>query len=32
MELNKLRGIDCEQRIIKEIILSKTSECDKHKR
>ncbi|CAD8134152.1 unnamed protein product [Paramecium pentaurelia] len=32
MELNKFRGLDCEQKILTEIILEKTGDCDKHKR
>ncbi|CAD8143265.1 unnamed protein product [Paramecium pentaurelia] len=32
MELNKFRGQDCEQKILTEIILQKTGDCDKHKR
>ncbi|CAD8049482.1 unnamed protein product [Paramecium sonneborni] len=32
MELNKFRGLDCEQKILTEIILEKTEDCDKHKR
>ncbi|CAK62086.1 unnamed protein product (macronuclear) [Paramecium tetraurelia] len=32
MELNKFRGQDCEQKILTEIILQKTTDCDKNKR
>ncbi|CAK71009.1 unnamed protein product (macronuclear) [Paramecium tetraurelia] len=32
MELNKFRGLDCEQKILTEMILEKTGDCDKHKR